>query len=147
MLLRLMLCVVLGCSLAACSSPAKKLAEKNKAQHPDMADMSGDIAFQAFVGRLRKAVAAHDMETLAPLMTTDFLYRLNPDASGEGVFPYWDQEAVWPQLQAVLGQRFVPFGNCMVAPPEFAADPANFHGYRAGIASVDGVWKFVYFTK
>ena len=112
-----------------------------------MEDVSGDVAFQAFIGRLRKAVAVHDMQTVASMMTPDFLYRLKPDASGEGVFQYWDQQSLWPQLQAVLGQRFVPFGNCMVAPPEFAADPGKFHGYRAGVASVGGVWIFVYFTE
>ena len=110
-----------------------------------MADLSGDVTFQAFLGRLRKAAAAHDAQTIASMMPTNFLYRLNPDAQGEGVFQYWDDELLWPQLQAVLSQHFVPFGNCMVTPPEFATDP-KFHGYRAGIASIDGVWKFVYFV-
>ena len=47
--------------------------------------------------------------------------------------------------QQVLAKQFVPKGNFMVAPPEFATDP-DFHGYRAGLTSVDGVWKFAYFV-
>jgi len=110
-----------------------------------MEDLSGDVSFQAFLGRLRKAVAAHDAQTLATMMPTNFLYHLNPDESGDGVFQFWDDEMLWPQLQAVLSQHFVPFGKCMVAPPEFATEP-GFHDFRAGITSVDGVWKFVYFV-
>ena len=145
MILRLLICLVLGCSLVGCSSPAKKEAEKEKKKNPDMKDVSGDIAFQAFIGRLRKAVAAHDMQTVASMMTPNFGYRLNPVGEGDGVFQYWDQELLWPQLQAVLSAHFAPKGNFMVAPPEFSTNP-NFHGYRAGITSVDGVWKFAYFV-
>ena len=78
-------------------------------------------------------------------MTPNFGYRLDPVGEGDGVFQYWDDELLWPQLQAVLGQHFVPKGNFMVAPPEFATDP-NFHGFRAGITSVGGTWKFAYFV-
>ncbi len=49
------------------------------------------------------------------------------------------------RLQLVLGERWVPKGNFMVSPPEFATDP-NYHGYRAGIANVNGSWKFAYFV-
>ncbi len=146
MLLRLLLCVVLGSSLAACSTPSKKKeADKSKPPETTMEDMSGDVSFQAFLGRLRKAVAAHDVQTVATMMTPNFGYRLNPLGEGDGVFQYWDDELLWPQLQAVLSQHFVPKGNFMIAPPEFATDP-NFHGYRAGITSVDGDWKFAYFV-
>ena len=143
MLLRLLLCVLLGCSLGACSTARKKQADKNKSL--DMADLSGDVAFQAFLGRLRKAVDAHDMQTVASMMTPNFGYRLNPVGEGEGVFEYWDQEALWPQLQSVLSQHFVSKDSFMVTPPAFATDP-NFHGYRAGITSVNGSWKFAYFV-
>ena len=110
-----------------------------------MADVSTDMNFQGFLGRLRKAVAAHDLQTVAPMMTTTFGYRLDPVGEGDGVFQYWDDNLLWPQVQAVLSEHFVPSGNFMVAPPEFAKDP-NFHGYRAGITSVNGVWKFAYFV-
>ena len=146
MILRLLLCVVLACSLDACSSPSKKKdADKDKAKEAAMDDMSNDPDFQAFLGRLRKAVAAHDAQTVAGMMTPNFGYRLDPVGEGDGVFQYWDEELLWPQLQSVLGGHFVPKGNFMVAPPEFATDP-NFHGFRAGITSVDGVWKFAYFV-
>ncbi len=146
MILRLLLCVVLGCSLAACSTPPKKKeADKGKPKEPAMDDMSNDVDFQAFIGRLRKAVAAHDVETVASMMTQNFGYRLDPIGEGDGVFQYWDDELLWPQLQAVLSERFAPKGNFMVAPPEFATDP-NFHGYRAGVTPVDGTWKFAYFV-
>ena len=146
MIFRLLLCVVLGCSLAACSTPSKKKeADKDKPKEPTMEDMSNDVDFQAFLGRLRKAVAAHDVQTVASMMTPNFGYRLNPVGEGDGVFQYWDDELLWPQLQAVLSEHFTPKGSFMVSPPEFVTDP-NFHGYRAGITAVDGVWKFAYFV-
>ena len=148
MILRLLLSVVLACSLASCASPQKKkdAEAKAKAQQTDMEDAGGDPDFLAFVGRLRKAVAMHDVDTIAPMMTANFGYRLDdPNGEGAGVFQYWDQQNIWPQLQTVLNQHFVPKGNFMVGPPAFALDP-NFHGYRAGIASVDGAWKFAYFV-
>ena len=126
---------------SSCSPPKKKPAPKE----PPMADVSADVNFQAFLGRLRKAVAAHDLQAVAPMMTTTFGYRLDPVGEGDGVFQYWDENMLWPQVQAVLSEKFVPSGNFMVAPPEFASDP-NFHGYRAGITSVNGVWKFAYFV-
>ncbi len=73
MILRLLLCVVLACSLAGCSTPAKKKqAENDKPKEPTMEDASDDPNFQAFIGRLRKAVDAHDVETVASMMTDEF---------------------------------------------------------------------------
>ena len=147
MLLRLLLCVVLAFSLVGCQTAHKKKEkeEQDKKKEAEMEDVWNDVSFQAYLGRLRKAVAAHDVQTVAEMMTTNFGYRLDPPAEGDGVFKYWDEEMLWPQLQAVLGQRFMPKDNFMVAPPEFATDP-NFHGYRAGITQVDGSWKFAYFV-
>lgn len=145
MKLRMLFCVLLACALASCTTPGKKKAAPKKPKEPSMQDASADVNFQAFVGRLRKAVAAHDVQTVATMMTQNFGYRIEPLGEGEGVFQYWDDGLLWPQLQAVLSQHFVPSGNFMVAPPEFVTDP-NFHGYRAGITSVNGVWKFAYFV-
>jgi len=145
MILRVLLCVVLGLSLAGCNTPKKKDAAKKKPQEPAMADMSEDVDFQAFVGRLRKAVAMHDVQTVASMMTANFGYRLDPVGEGDGVFQYWDDELLWPQLQAVLSEHFAPKGQFMVAPAGFVSDP-NFHGYRAGMTSVGGSWKFAYFV-
>lgn len=152
MLLRLFLSVALIVSMASCASPAsaekkKESAEKKKDQDEvdSMYDMSGDPDFLAFVSRLREAVAKHDLDTLAPMMTDNFGYRLDPDGEGAGVFQYWDEINLWPKLEEVLQQHFVPKGDFMVAPPGFVLDP-NFHGYRAGIISVGGTWKFAYFV-
>src|SRR5436853_4471478 len=70
-----------------------------------------DVDFQAFVGRLRKAVANRDTETIKSMMTEDFGYKLDPPMSGPGVFQYWDQENLWPELEGILSERFVKKGN------------------------------------
>lgn len=124
---------------------------KKKPPVTTLRDQNGDTAFLGFVGRLRRAVAAHDAEAVAGMMTADFGYLLEatPEDSGEGkgVFAYWDRANVWPELQLVLNERFVPSGSAyMVAPPEFAAEE-TYHGYRAGLQLVNGGWKFAYFVK
>ena len=123
---------------------------KKKTPPPSIPDQSGDMAFQSFLGRLRRAVAAHDLAAVAELMTPEFGYLLEPTANdpgtGKGVFAYWDQHNVWPELELVLRERFVPYGGYMVAPPEFASQEGNYRGYRAGIQLVNGGWKFAYFA-
>lgn len=133
------------------SKPAATSPQKAKPKKivTTMHDQSGDVAFQSFVGRLRLAVAAKDTHAIAGMMTNNFGYHLNPDLEGEGVFAYWDQNNVWPELQLVVREPFVPFGDLrdgfMVAPPEFAAAD-RYTGYRAGIQLVNGSWKFAYFV-
>lgn len=106
-----------------------------------------DVDFQAFLGRLRLAVKAHDLNTIASMMTVDFGYRLNPEASGPGVFQYWDENNLWLELEGVLAERFVPKGDVyMVAPPQFADAASQYDGYRAGIRRINGSWKFAYFV-
>jgi len=150
MILRVLLSVVLAFALASCASPAsaakkKAAADKEKAEADDMVDDGSDPDFLAFLGRLRQAVANHDLDTLAPMMTQNFGYCLNPVREGDGVYQYWDTLNVWPQLSSVLGQHFITKGDFLVSPPAFATDP-NFHGWRAGITSVGGTWKFAYFV-
>ena len=116
-----------------------------KPEPTTLKDQNGDQSFLAFLGRLRQAIRAHDVDTLASMMTTDFGY-LYPDGEGKGVFEYWDQNNVWPELELVIKERFVPKGNAyMVAPAEFATDPEHYSGYRAGLKLVNGSWKFAYF--
>ena len=152
MILRLLICLVLCCAMGGCSSASKKKqAQKNKELDPALADLANDPDFQGFLGRLREAVQVHDMETMAGMMTTNFGFRLNPPGEGDGVFKYWDDKMIWPKLQATLNERFTPKmdtveGIFMVAPPQFATDPAAYHGYRAGIKLVNGAWKFAYFV-
>ena len=136
---------------AAATKKPDPAASKKKPPGPTLPDQNGDTAFLAFVGRLRQAVAAKDAETIAGMMPSDFLYLPDPTpedpGSGRGVFAYWERNNLWSELNLVLHERFVPYGSLMVAPPEFAVQENNYHGYRAGLALVNGGWKFVYFIK
>jgi hypothetical protein len=148
--------LALGFVFAGCQTPSQKektkqaaLKKKAKAnlREPE------DVDFQAFVGRLRKAVAKRDLETIKSMMTENFGYKLEPrmegtepSANGPGVFQYWDQENLWPELDGILSERFVKKGDFMVAPAQFADPSLNYDGYRVGIARVRGSWKFAYFV-
>ena len=136
--------------ISACQTPDQKkqklkqeaLKKKTKANLRE----SSDVDFQAFVGRLRKAVSQRDTAMLKSMMTDDFGYKLDPAMSGAGVFQYWDQENLWPELDGILSERFVKKGAFLVAPPQFADPSLNYDGYRAGITRVKGSWKFAYFV-
>ncbi len=134
----------------ACQTPEQKKekARKEALKKKAKAELRKpqDVDFQAFVGRLRKAVANRDAETLKSMMTEDFGYRLEPPMSGGGVFQYWDQENLWPELEGILSERFVKKGAFMVSPPQFADPSLNYDGYRAGITRMRGSWKFAYFV-
>ena len=137
--------------IGGCQTPEKKKeklkqAELKKKAKADLREESSDVDFQAFLGRLRKAVAKRDVETLKSMMTDDFGYKLEPPMSGPGVFQYWEQENLWPELDGILSERFVKKGAFMVSPPQFADPSLNYDGYRIGIARVRGSWKFAYFV-
>jgi hypothetical protein len=143
MTLRLLLASALvACSFTACESPYKK---KEQEDRKPLKDQSHDQNFQAFIGRLRTAVAKQDRMVLASLMTPDFGYRWDPAPAGETVFDYWDQLNLWPQLDLVLREQFVPNDLYMVAPAQVVSDP-NYSGYRAGMRIIQGSWKFAYFV-
>ena len=134
---------------AGCETPQKKKeklkqAELKKKAKANLREESTDVDFQAFVGRLRKAVAKRDVETIKSMMTEDFGYKLEPPMSGPGVFQYWEQENLWPELDGILSERFVKKGAFMVSPPQFADPSLNYDGYRIGITRVRGSWKFAY---
>ena len=149
-------CVALTLALAlggitACKSTSKAEKERQaalkKKAKADLREENTDVDFQAFVGRLRKAVSAKDVNTIATMMTPNFGYKLNPPLEGEGVFKYWDQENLWPELEGILSENFVKGDHdYMVAPPQFADKSLNYDGYRAGILRVNGSWKFAYFV-
>jgi hypothetical protein len=135
---------------SACQTPEQKkeklkqAALKKKAKTDLRANP--DIDFQAFVVRLRKVVAQRDMETLKSMMTDDFGYKLDPPMAGPGVFQYWQQENLWPELDGILSEKFVKKGAFWVSPPQFADPSLSYDGYRAGITQVRGSWKFAYFV-
>lgn len=146
----LLLCVV---AVSGCKSAAKREKEKQAAQSKKDArttEQNADIDFQSFITRLRKAVQSHDMNMLASMMTPDFAYVMGAsseqDKKGEGVFQYWDENGLWPELEGIMSEQFVKKDEFMVAPPQFANNAVQYDGYRAGIRRVNGSWKFVYFV-
>jgi hypothetical protein len=143
----LMLALALGACRTLSQKEKARRAELNKKTKLKLREEISDVDFDAFLGRLRKAVAARDVDTLKTMMTDDFGYRLNPEMSGQpGVFQYWEQEGLWPELDGILSEKFVKKGGFMVAPPQFADPSINYDGYRAGIRRVNGSWKFAYFV-
>jgi hypothetical protein len=134
-----------GCGLFKSDKDQKKPSVTKRAK-ADLREENNDVEFQAFVGRLKKAVAARDMNTLAGMMTENFGYSLNPERSGDGVFKYWDENNLWPELEGILTEKFAKKDAFWVAPPQFADPTLNYDGYRVGIARVKGSWKFVYFV-
>jgi hypothetical protein len=143
--------VVLAVALGACQHTAKKKEEERQAALKKKAKIEArqentDVDLDAFLSRLRKAVAAHDVNTLASMMTADFGYSLNPERSGDGVFQFWDENNLWPELDGILSEKFVKKDNYMVAPPQFGDPSLNYDGYRAGIRREKGSWKFAYFV-
>ena len=134
-----------GCDMFKSNKDKKDAAVKKRAM-AELRDDNADVDFQAFVGRLKKAVSAHDANTLASMMTTDFGYSLNPEKSGDGVFASWDEHGLWTELDAILTERFAKKGEFWVAPPQFADESLNYTGYRVGVRRVGESWKFVYFV-
>lgn len=134
-----------GCQTPSQKDKARKETLKKKAKAELRGEESSDVDFQAFIGRLRKAAAAHDVNTLTEMMTPDFGYKFDPKLEGAGVFKYWDENNLWPELEGILSEKFVKKGQFMVAPPQFADESLNYDGYRAGIRRVNGSWKFAYF--
>lgn len=139
-----LLTFLLVLAMGGCASLHKKPKIK-KPPGADMPDQSGDAAFQSFQSRLRKAVAKRDVETLALMMSANFGYSWERDGEGPGVFDYWNRNNLWPELELVLKEKFVPSGNFMVAPPEVTFDP-DYKGYRAGLQLVNGAWRFAFFV-
>lgn len=139
------LLLLLALVFSSCKGMHKKAAEKKPASTKPTEE-SNEVDFQGFVNRLRKAVAAHDMNALADMMTADFGYSLNPVKQGPGVFQFWDENNLWPELEGIVNEKFAKKGEFWVAPPQFADESLNYDGYRAGIRRVNGSWKFAYFV-
>ena len=148
----LSLLLILALATPSCAlfrkRPKEKPAQTKKEEAAPV--QSSDQDFAAFVGRLRKAVDAHDAQTLAQMMTTDFAYEMGAtaatDKKGEGVFQYWEENGLWPELAGIITEKFAKKDEYMVAPPQFANPAVDYEGYRAGIRRVNGSWKFAYFV-
>ncbi len=140
--------LLLTLALTGCAKTGQNAKKAAMFKKPPLSlrEENADVDFQAFVGRLRKAVKAHDVNTLTSMMTEDFGYRLEPIGSGPGVFQYWDENGLWVELDGILSEKFVRKDAYMVAPPQFAEEAAQYTGYRAGIRRVKGSWKFAYFV-
>jgi hypothetical protein len=144
--------LICALALGGCKSNSKDKDKKKPSTRADakLREENADVDFQAFVGRLRKAVAAHDVNAIAAMMTEDFAFVLGKttaeDRKGDGVFKYWDENNLWPELEGIMTERFAKKGEFWVAPPQFADPTLNYDGYRVGIARVKGSWKFVYFV-
>ena len=154
MKIRMIQCLVLLTAVVFTACPTtdpKKNPKKaaKTAEHPTNEE-NADVDFQAFVGRLRKAVKAHDVNTIAAMMTPGFAYVLGAtpaeDRQGAGVFQYWDENGLWVELEGILSEHFVEKEGYMVAPPQFADPASDYTGYRAGIRRINGSWKFAYFV-
>jgi hypothetical protein len=145
MILRALALLVATMILAGCPVPEKKSKKAKGKEQEQIRDQNGDTAFQAFLGRLQKAVAARDKIMMASMMAPDFGYRWDKGPDGETPFAYWDRYKLWGELSGILSQRFVPHDAFMVAPPQFATSP-NYAGYRAGLTQVNGSWRFAYFV-
>ena len=135
-----------------CQSPEQKKEKLKQAalKKKAKADLreSADVDFQAFVTRLRKAAASRDKETLRSMMTEKFGYKLRDSVTpkdwegfdsangGPGVFAYWDQENLWPELDGILSEKFVKKKvsggpEFLVAPPQFADDRQGEFAFAA----------------
>jgi len=140
--------LICALALGGCKSNTKDKDKKKPSPRADakLREENNDVDFQAFVGRLKKAVSAHDVNAIAAMMTEDFGYSLNPERSGDGVFKFWDENNLWPELEGIMTERFAKKDDFWVAPPQFADPTLNYDGYRVGIRRVKGSWKFVYFV-
>ncbi len=139
---------LVGCALVALTLTSCKTTDEKPEEKPPGAtigDQGEDVSFQAFLSRLRKAAARGDSEMMARMMTPNFGFSWAPDGEGPGVFSYWNTHRLWPEVNLILQQRFVPSGEYMVSPPEVVSDP-NYGGYRAGLRLVNGSWRFAYFV-
>lgn len=144
--LRFALCpalLALALAFPGCATSKKK--PKISKPKGTLADQSGDTSFQGFLSRLRKAASQRDMGMMASMMSADFGYSWAPGGEGSGVFQYWDKNNLWPELNLMLREKFVPSGDFMVAPPQVTYDP-DYSGYRAGLRQVNGSWRFAYFV-
>jgi hypothetical protein len=150
MILRAIVLLFAVIALAGCPKPERdpnKAKGKNRkdSQQPELKDQSTDAAFQAFLGRLRKAIELRDKAAMAPMMAEGFGYRWDKGPDDETPFSYWDRNNLWGELAALVKERWVPHAGFMVVPAQFAASD-SYAGFRAGMTLINGSWRFAYFV-
>lgn len=99
---------------------------------------------EQFLEKLRDGVRRKDYGLLASLMTPTFGYQLNPPLEGEGVFEYWDEHNMWPEIDRIVHLPFSDLQGYHVSPPEFVQDPQGYVGVRTGIVQVGEGWRWAY---
>jgi hypothetical protein len=144
MIFRVVLLLFAASIFTGCPMSGKK-PDKAKGKAEQMKDQNGDASFQAFLGRLRKAVELHDSAMLAGMMAPDFGYRWDRGPETETPFSFWDRNKLWGELSAAVRNHWTPHEAFMVSPPQFAQNP-NYPGYRAGLTQINGSWRFAYFV-
>ena len=145
MILRACVLLLAASFLAGCPASEKKPKSAKGKEQPQIKDQNGDTSFQAFLGRLRKAVEMRDKVALVSMMAPDFGYRWDNGPEGETAFAYWDRNRLWGKLAAVMQERWTAHDAFMVAPPQFAQSE-SYPGFRAGLTMVNGSWRFAYFV-
>jgi hypothetical protein len=149
MKLRYLFCLFAAVTLlSGCPKNERKTKTSgNRTDQPPVPtkDQSGDVTFQGFVGQLKVAIARRDKDMLGSMMPPNFGYRWDDGPPGEDAFVYWDKNNLWPELQALMNERWVPYDGYMVVPPQLAQD-SEYRGYRAGVQQMNGSWKFAYFV-
>ena len=131
--------------LAGCSGPKKKEDLAKRKEPAKLKDAAGDASFQVFLNRLQKAIDSKDRVALASTFAPDFGYRWDRGPEGETPFDFWDKNKLWGTLSALVRERWMPHEAFMVVPPEFAMND-SYPGFRAGLTTVDGKWRFAYFV-
>jgi hypothetical protein len=140
---RFLLSLLVVAAFAGCESPYKKSDAEDKKE--PLKNQVKDPTFLAFIGRLKIAVAKKDRAMIASMMTGDFGYRWDNPPPGETMFDYWDKHNLWGELGNILRSPFVAHDRYLVAPPQVMSDP-SYQGYRVGMRTVHGAWRFAYFV-
>lgn len=143
----LALAVCSGCFKDDKKAAKKRGDDKYQTDKPPVPtkDQSADMTFQSFVGHLKIAVQRRDTAMLSSMMAPNFGYRWDNAPEGEDPFTYWDKNNLWPELAALMNERWVPYDGFMVVPAQLSID-TEYRGYRAGVQQFNGSWRFAYFV-
>ncbi len=146
---RAFLCAALLLSLTGCPTPEEKKAAEDKRFGGVMENPQESPQFQAFIGKLRKAVANRDYDMIVKMTTPNFGYDLSSNSEGPLLaIQYWNQNGLWPELERVLSMPFIKKGQFLVGPPQFAMQTTKkpYSGFRAGVIDTSNGYRLAYFV-